>query len=85
MYYVIMVRTQINLRENQYQAIQEKARREGESLSEVVRDIIDSTLKTKKQESNAWVLLEMAKHAVSTGRDRNLSTTYKKILYGGKK
>lgn len=79
-----MIRTQLNLRENQYELLQEKAQRAGESLSEVVRKILDAELKTKKQESNAWVLLEMAKHAGRSG-EKNLSTTYKKILYGGKK
>lgn len=77
-----MVRTQINLRDNQYHLLVVKARREGESISEVVRRILDSALKTKKEESNAWILLDMAKHAGRSG-EKNLSTTYKKLLYGG--
>jgi len=79
-----MIRTQINLRENQYQLLHAKAKTERESLSETIRKILDSFLKTRKQESNAWILLEMAKHAGRSG-EKNLSTTYKKILYGGNK
>lgn len=81
MYDCFMVRTQINLRDSQYHFLVDKARKEGESVSEIVRKIIDSALRIKKDESNAWILLDMAKHAGRSG-EKNLSTTYKKILYG---
>lgn len=42
MYPIAMVRTQILLKERQYEALKSKARREGKSLSEVVREAVSA-------------------------------------------
>ena len=77
-----MLRTQINLREEQYHLLRIQAQREGESLSELIRKILDSAMRIKEKD-NAYILLEMAKVAGKSGV-KNLSTGYKQILYGGK-
>ena len=77
-----MLRTQINLREEQYHLLRIQAQREGESLSELIRKILDSAMRIKEKD-NVYILLEMAKVAGKSGV-KNLSTSYKQILYGGK-
>lgn len=74
-----MLRTQVNLREDQYQTLRIQAQQEDESVSEVVRKLLDSAMKVKA-ESSASLLLQMAK-AAGKSRIKNLSTSYKQILY----
>lgn len=78
-----MLRTQVNLREDQYQTLRIQAEQEGESISEVVRKLLDSSMKLKGKEASASMLLEMAQKASKSGV-KNLSTSYKQILYGEK-
>lgn len=78
-----MLRTQVNLREDQYQTLRIQAEQEGESISEVVRKLLDSSMKLKGKDANASLLLEMSQKAGRSGI-KNLSTSYKQILYGKK-
>ncbi len=78
-----MLRTQVNLREDQYQSLRIQAEQEGESISEVVRKLLDSSMKQKGKDASASLLLEMSQKASRSGI-KNLSTSYKQILYGGK-
>lgn len=77
-----MLRTQVNLREDQYQNLRIQALQEGESVSEVVRKLLDSSMNLKKK-NNASLLLEMAQKAGKSGI-KNLSESYKQVLYGEK-
>lgn len=77
-----MLRTQINLREEQYHLLRIQAQREGESISELIRKLLDSAMRIKEK-NNAYILLEMAKAAGKSGV-KNLSANYKQVLYGGK-
>ncbi len=54
--------------------------KQNDSLSEIVRRLIDVVLKFQKQDNNAYILLEMARAAGKSGI-KNLSESYKKILY----
>lgn len=76
-----MIRTQINLTEEQYRNLQLEAKRKAQSLSAVVREKIDKAI-AKKKKGNAWVLLEMAKKAGHGPAD--LAENYKEYLYGKK-
>lgn len=76
-----MIRTQINLSEEQYRQLQLEAKRRSESLSAIIRKLIDKKL-TRKKKGNAWVLLEMAKKAGHGPKD--LAENYKEYLYGKK-
>ncbi len=76
-----MLRTQVNLREDQYQILRIQAKKENESLSEIVRKLIDLGVKSHRQENNAYILLEMVKEAGKSG-EKHLATTYKRLLYG---
>jgi len=78
-----MIRTQINLTEDQYRELQQEARRKSQSLSAIVRDVIDKKLGAKIKKGNAWILLEMAKKAGRSG-EKNLARDYKRYLYGDK-
>lgn len=67
----------------------QKARKQKQSLAEIIRRAIIVSIKDEPvQKSGAEVLLEWVKenkHYPSKFKDKNLSTTYKKYLYGGKK
>lgn len=77
-----MLRTQVNLREDQFKTLRIQAEQEGESVSEVVRRLLDDAMKVKDN-NNASLLLEMAKKAGKSGV-KNLSVSYKQLLYGRK-
>lgn len=76
-----MIRTQVNLREDQYRELRFQSKEEGESFSELLRQVIDRYLPRQRKEGNASILLRMAKKAVATGKDRSLSIAYKRHLY----
>lgn len=48
-----------------------------------MRKLLDSSMKLKGKDANASVLLEMAQKAGKSGI-KNLSMSYKQILYGRK-
>lgn len=77
-----MIRTQILLTPTLSEVIREIARKEGESLSAVVRSLLEKALALsfKRKKTGADTLLEMAKHAVKGG-PKDLSTN-DDYLYG---
>lgn len=77
-----MIRTQINLTEEQYRQLQLEARRKDQSISALVREAVDKAV-VKKRKGNARILLEMAKGAGRSG-EKNLARDYKRYLYGDK-
>lgn len=60
-----LVRTQINLEEEQYRLLTLEARRQKRSLSDIVRETIDKKFIQPRKKDNAGALVELAKHAVS--------------------
>ena len=60
-----LIRTQVNLEEEQYRLLQLEAQRQNRSLSDLIRETIDKKFIKGKRKSNAGALLELAKHAVS--------------------
>ena len=77
-----MIRTQINLTEQQYRQLQLEARRKAKSLSAIIRGAVDKNLANTKK-GNTWILLEMSKKAGRSG-DKYLAQNYKQYLYGAK-
>lgn len=57
-----MIRTQINLKEEQYRLLQLEAQRQKQSLSELIRETIDKKFRKSRKSGDA--LLELAKNAV---------------------
>ena len=76
-----MIRTQINLTEEQYRRLQLEAKAKSRSVSALVRQALEKPQSKKK--GNAWILLEMAKHAGRSGQ-KDLAQNYKRYLYGDK-
>lgn len=60
-----LIRTQINLEENQYRLLTLEAQRQNRSLSDIVRETVDKKFNLIKKKGNAGALLELAKQAVS--------------------
>ncbi len=59
-----MIRTQINLEEEQHRLLTLEARRQRRSLSDLIRESINKDLK-KKKKTNAGALFELAQKAVN--------------------
>lgn len=59
-----MIRTQINLEEEQYRILTLEAQRQNRSVSALIRETIDKQLVRKSKKGNAKILLELAKNAV---------------------
>ena len=60
-----LIRTQINLEEEQYRILQHEAERQNRSLSDLIRETINKKFVKVKRKGNAQALLNLAKHAVS--------------------
>lgn len=83
-----MRRTQINLEEEQYQLLTLEARRQNTSLSQIIRDAIETKL-NKGQKRKSLGLLELVKHAAKekTGRKSlsfSVAEHHDEYLYGKK-
>ncbi|PIZ42133.1 hypothetical protein COY34_03395 [candidate division WWE3 bacterium CG_4_10_14_0_2_um_filter_42_8] len=74
-----MIRTQINLKEDQYKILLLESKRQKRSLSELVREMIETCF-IKQKKGNAGVLLKMADKAGISG-EPNLSLNYKELLF----
>lgn len=76
----------VRLPDEERRLLKIEAQNQGVPVSEVAREAIKNYLKKKpKQKSGAEVLLEWATRREkykSRYKDKNLSTTYKKYLYG---
>lgn len=59
-----MIRTQINLEEEQYRLILMEARRQNRSLSDIVRESINKQFIKPHKKSSSGALLMLAKNAV---------------------
>ena len=82
-----LVRTQINLEEEQYRLLQLESKRQNRSLSDLVRETIAKKFAPPKTKKNA--LLELAKNAVNFKKINprvpdDLIENMDDYLYGGK-
>lgn len=83
-YNVYMIRKQIYLTEDIDNELTTLARREKKSVAQLLREILEKSLRTqKKTRSGAEVLLELAKNASKKG-PKDLSTNLFDYLYGDK-
>lgn len=78
-----MIRTQINLEEEQYRLLQLEAQRQKRSLSDVVREAVAKGLIMRKKR---YTLLDIAKHAAKGKKDipNDISENHDEYLYGKK-
>lgn len=74
-----MKRTQIYFPVDLYQAIESEAKLQGESVSEVIRKIMQKNLTSQPRPN--FLLTELTKLAKPIKNGRYLSRDYKKILY----
>lgn len=75
-----MIRTQVNLTDEQYRKLKAEARSKSKSVSALIRDSVDKRL---TRSGSAGILLEMARRAGKSG-EKNLARDYKRYLYGDK-
>lgn len=73
-----MKRTQIYFPVDLYQAIESQAKRQGESVSEIIRQTMEKNLGKKKPK---FLLTELIKLAQPLKGGQHLSRDYKKVLY----
>jgi len=83
MYDGVMVRTQISLTPEQYEAVQRLAERREESMAAVIRDAVDR-LVALSQQTAAEALLEMAGQFPDITGDgaTNVAEDHDEFLYG---
>ncbi len=77
-----MVRAQILLKERQYEALKSRARREGKSLSQVVREAVDETLGERRSRGKKKARLEDLFGLFSDPTAKDVAINHDKYLYG---
>lgn len=75
-----MIRTQINLEEEQYRLLTFEAKRQNRSLSDLIRKAVNVSFKQIATKGNADVLIRLSKLGGKSG-DPYLAQNYKKYLY----
>lgn len=75
-----MIRTQINLEEEQYRLLTLEAKRQNRSLSDLIRKAVNESFKQIATKGNADVLIRLSKLGGKSG-DPYLAQNYKKYLY----
>lgn len=81
-----MIRTQINLEEEQYRLLQLEAQLNKRSLSGIIREVIDKGFMMKQRSKKKYTLLDIAKHATKGEKDipNDISENHDEYLYGKK-
>lgn len=84
-----MIRTQINLEEEQYRLLAFEAKRLNRSISDLIRESVEKQFVKKVKTFNASALLELAKHAVDFKKINpavpdDLAENHDEYLYGKK-
>lgn len=81
-----MIRTQINLEEEQYRLLQLEAQLHKKSLSGIVREVIDKGFIVKQKGNKKYTLLDIAKYATKGEKDipNDISENHDEYLYGKK-
>ena len=86
---MVLVRTQINIEEEQYRLLILEAQRQKRSLSDIVRETIDKKFIKPQKKNNAGALLRIAQHAVDFKKINpnvpdDLAENHDEYLYGRK-
>lgn len=84
-----LIRTQVNLEEEQYRLLSLEAQRQKRSLSDLIRESLRNQFMRTKKKGNAHLLLELAQNAIDFKKIRprppkDLIENMDEYLYGKK-
>ena len=74
-----MRQTNISLEERQYQRLKELAEREGKSLSQIFRELIDEKLELKEDEIEKDPIFEII--GMGRGKRADIAREHDKVIY----
>ena len=74
-----MRQTNISLEERQYQRLKELAEREGKSISQIFRELIDEKLELREEEVGKDPIFEII--GMGRGKGAGIARDHDKILY----
>lgn len=75
-----MKQTNISLEERQYQRVKDLAEREGKSISQIIRELIDESFQLESEERKEDPIFEVI--GIGHGEGKSIAKDHDEVLYG---